>query len=316
MGRGIAYQFKLHYPENNKEYVRACRDGELYIGSIHSYREKDCEKLIVNFPTKNKWREKSQISYIRTGLDLLVSLVKKENIQSIAMPALGCGNGGLDWNEVKPVIEEKMSAIPNCNIVVFLPATPDGVAAAPKLSISSLVLLQIKMHLDNWGFLRMQYTGFFLNYYLKKEYFKFDNWKSGPYSNSLDVAAKKIKKYQEYLNVQNPEDTYKLAHQVITSRKTEVKLQKLLPAIEKAANYVNSIENDHDLEGITTVLYLIQNNVNDVEMNEEKVLELLKDRSKSETSKFTEQQISGYLNHLVDTRILYKNLFESYELND
>ena len=314
MGKGIAYQFKLRYPENNKDYVRACRSGELHIGSIHSY----CEggKFIVNIPTKNKWREKSKMSYVQIGLDLLVELIKEKNIQSIAVPPLGCGNGGLIWNEVKQVIEEKMSEVSNkCNVEVFEPTISYKAVAkvAPKLSVSSLVLLQMKMHLDNWGFMRMHKTGFFVNYFLKEEYFKFDKWKYGPYSHSIDVVAKGIKEYQDYYGLKNSYDTYELAYQVVVSKKAEEKLKKILPAIEKAADYVNSIKENHYLEGIATVLYLIENNT---EMSEEKVLELFKEWSEDKASRFTEDQILDCLYYLVKTRILEKNLCGFYDLNE
>lgn len=314
MGKGIAYQFKLRYPENNKDYIRACKSGELHIGSLHSYSEDG--KLIVNFPTKDKWREKSQMSYVQIGLDLLVSLIQEKEIKSIAVPPLGCGNGGLVWDEVKPLIEEKMSEISNvCDVMVFAPSTTYKAVAkeAPKLSLSSLALLQIKMHLTEWGFLRMQKTCFFVNYYLREDYFKFDKWKYGPYSHSIDVVAKGIKEYQDYYNLKNSDDTYKLAYQVVVSKKTEEKLQKIIPAIEKAAEYVNSIEDNHELEGVATVLYLIQNNE---EMDEEKVLKLFKDWSEDKAARFSKQQILDCLNYLVDTRILEKNLCGFYELNE
>lgn len=70
MGKGIAYQFKMRYPQNNKDYVRACKSGELRIGTIHFFFEEGI--WIINFPTKDKWREKSRISYVEIGLDRLV----------------------------------------------------------------------------------------------------------------------------------------------------------------------------------------------------------------------------------------------------
>ena len=169
------------------------------------------------------------------------------------------------------------------------------------------------MHLNDWGFLRMQKTCFFVNYYLKEDYFKFDKWKYGPYSHSIDVVAKGIKEYQNYYNLKNPDDTYKLAYQVVVSKKTEEKLKKLLPAVKKAADYVNSIEDNHELEGVATVLYLIQNNT---EMDEKKVLKLFKGWSEDKAARFTELQILDCLNYLVETRILKKNLLGLYELNE
>lgn len=104
MGKGIAYQFKLRFPENNRDYVRACKNGELQIGTIHSFSEDG--KEIVNFPTKDKWREKSQMRYVENGFDRLVDFIKENSITSIALPPLGCGNGGLIWGDVKQVVEK------------------------------------------------------------------------------------------------------------------------------------------------------------------------------------------------------------------
>lgn len=314
MGKGIAYQFKLRYPENNKSYVRACKNGKLFIGAIHSYNEDG--KLIVNFPTKDKWREKSKISHIKIGLELLVALIKEQNIKSVAMPPLGCGNGGLSWKEVKQVIEEKLTTVADyCNIMVYEPSTSYKVTSkkVPKLNVSSLVLLQIKMHLNNWGFLRMQNTAYFVNYYLKEDYFKFNKWKYGPYSHSIDIIAQGIKEYQDYYNLKNSDDTYRIAYQVVVSKNTVEKLQKLLPAIEKATKYVNSIEDNHNLQGVTTVLYLIQHNI---DVNEAKVLDLFKELSEDKKKVFTKQEILDCLNYLVETRILDKNLLGYYELNE
>lgn len=76
---------------------------------LHSYLEDS--KLIVNFPTKNKWREKSKMEYIVSGLDALIDLIKEKHITSIAIPPLGSGNGGLNWSEVKQVIIQKLSCL-------------------------------------------------------------------------------------------------------------------------------------------------------------------------------------------------------------
>ena len=109
MGKGIAYQFKLQFPENNISYINACKNGNLKIGTLHYYKEK--EKLIINFPTKNKWREKSHINYIEKGLDQLILLIAELKISSIAIPPLGSGNGGLIWADVKSIIEKKLTPL-------------------------------------------------------------------------------------------------------------------------------------------------------------------------------------------------------------
>jgi O-acetyl-ADP-ribose deacetylase (regulator of RNase III) len=79
-------------------------------------------KYIINFPTKRGWREKSRIEYIKTGLNDLVNEVDRLRISSIAVPPLGCGLGGLDWHNVKPMIEHAFVKLPEVKIFLFEPA--------------------------------------------------------------------------------------------------------------------------------------------------------------------------------------------------
>ena len=88
MGKGVAYQFKLKFPENNKAYIKACKDKTLHVGTIHTFVENGI--TIVNFPTKDKWRENSKISYIETALDVLVERLPGLHVKSVAIPPLGC----------------------------------------------------------------------------------------------------------------------------------------------------------------------------------------------------------------------------------
>ena len=94
------------------------------IGKVHVYELKNVEtnpRFIVNFPTKNYWREQSRIEDIESGLQSLVEAIKENEIKSIAMPALGCGLGGLDYAEVKPLIERAFVNLPNVDIFLFVP---------------------------------------------------------------------------------------------------------------------------------------------------------------------------------------------------
>lgn len=109
MGKGIAYQFKVKFPENNQSYVKACKTGMLKVGQIHYYVEDG--KTIINFPTKNKWREPSKMSYIEDGMDAFVQVLPTLNVKTVAIPPLGCGNGGLEWRVVKSVIVDKLQSL-------------------------------------------------------------------------------------------------------------------------------------------------------------------------------------------------------------
>ena len=109
MGKGIALQFKEAFPQNNKVYIDACKNKELAPGKLLSVWDENLilgRKLIINFPTKVHWRHPSKYEYIEKGLVALKDLIKEKNIKSLAMPPLGCGNGGLDWEVVKKLIEK------------------------------------------------------------------------------------------------------------------------------------------------------------------------------------------------------------------
>ncbi|MEH2160663.1 MAG: macro domain-containing protein [Nostoc sp.] len=99
MGKGIALQFKQAYPENFRQYKQACRAGKVKPGQMFTVATGGLlnPKYIINFPTKRHWRNNSKIEDIQSGLVALVQQVQQLAITSIAMPALGCGNGGLNW---------------------------------------------------------------------------------------------------------------------------------------------------------------------------------------------------------------------------
>ena len=107
MGKGIALMFKEQFPRNFEAYARACDAGEVRIGKMFVTENKELfgPRWIINFPTKTHWRVKTKIEWVEDGLKDLVRVIREKEIQSIAIPPLGCGNGGLDWSDVRPLIE-------------------------------------------------------------------------------------------------------------------------------------------------------------------------------------------------------------------
>lgn len=122
MGRGLALQYKNKYPQNFKEYEIACKKEIVKPGKmfVHQTGQLTNPKYIINFPTKRHWKGKSKIEDIESGLDDLLQVIQKLHIKSIAIPPLGSGLGGLEWNVVRTRIEAKLSNI-NCAIRVFEP---------------------------------------------------------------------------------------------------------------------------------------------------------------------------------------------------
>lgn len=122
MGKGIALQFKKQFPNNYKLYQKACKEKTIGIGKLFVTKEQTVfgVKTIINFPTKTDWRKPSEYSYIEAGLDDLVRVINDYQIQSIAIPPLGSGNGGLNWERVKSLIERKLSSVA-IEILVYEP---------------------------------------------------------------------------------------------------------------------------------------------------------------------------------------------------
>lgn len=108
-GKGLALDFKNMYPGNFEQFNMMCRAGLVATGKM--FLDMEGGKIIINFPTKKHWRDPSQYEYITEGLTDMARIIKKHQIQSIAIPALGCGNGGLDWEKVKPMIIEYMNPL-------------------------------------------------------------------------------------------------------------------------------------------------------------------------------------------------------------
>ena len=122
MGKGIALQFKQAFPENFKQYKKACNFKEVQPGKMFITSTGELfPKYIINFPTKRHWKGKSRIEDIESGLKALTALVEESNIKSISIPPLGCGNGGLNWREVKPKITSAFIELPDVQVVIFEP---------------------------------------------------------------------------------------------------------------------------------------------------------------------------------------------------
>lgn len=125
MGKGVALEFKKRFPTLFDDYVHRCERKTVKLGEPYLYRDRS-GLLIVNFPTKGHWRAASRLRDIEAGLDFLVAHLGEWGITSIALPPLGCGNGGLDWAEVGPLIYRKLHALP-LDVEVYAPyGTPTG----------------------------------------------------------------------------------------------------------------------------------------------------------------------------------------------
>lgn len=306
MGKGIAYQFKEKYPENNKNYVTACKSGKFSVGEILFFVEN--EKLIANFPTKNKWREKSQYSYIETGLKALKKGLIENKISSVAIPPLGCGNGGLDWNEVKKMITETFQNLP-IDVIIYEPSkffTPKKIEI-PKMSASHLILMKLKGEINASKFnkLRIQNAAFFLNIFSGNNYFKFEEYKFGPYAHSIEILSQQIKAFQDSYHV-TTKGAEEILYNNIISDSVKNTVEKYKQHVIQSTSFINSIESNHELEIVATIVAIchLYSQFNDDEI----VNYFLQNWPKYDKRRFSEDEIKLSINRLVKSNILIPQL--------
>jgi O-acetyl-ADP-ribose deacetylase (regulator of RNase III)/uncharacterized protein YwgA len=119
MGKGVALEFKKRFPANFEDYAKRCERKQVLLGEPYLFYDPSGQ-WIVNFPTKNHWRGPARLSDIERGLDHFVRHRTEWGIQSVAMPPLGCGNGGLEWSEVGPLMYRKLHELP-IDVQVYAP---------------------------------------------------------------------------------------------------------------------------------------------------------------------------------------------------
>lgn len=197
MGKGIALQFRNKWPENFRAYEAVCKAKKLRPGQMFVFDSGALVKpnFIVNFPTKDHWRDKSRIEYISDGLVDLVAQVRRLGIRSIAIPPLGCGNGGLDWAEVKPLIESAFAGLPDVDVRLF---PPDGApepksmevrTARPRMTPGRAAVLKVLDTYRALGYglskIEVQKLAYFLQEAGETLNLSFEKHAFGPYSDTL-----------------------------------------------------------------------------------------------------------------------------------
>lgn len=196
MGKGIALQFKNQYPNNYKLYLKACKDGDFRIGDLLVVTDESLlggKKTIINFPTKTDWRKPSEYGYIEQGLKKLVEIIKEKNIKSIAIPPLGAGNGGLEWNKIKAMMQYYLKNV-DADIIVFQPNSAiEEILKAErvKLTPARAMLLSVLFDLVRNGEFVSEFSAekvaYFLQRFGAKDSFKLEFSANfyGPYSGKV-----------------------------------------------------------------------------------------------------------------------------------
>lgn len=137
MGKGLALQFKKNFPDMFTEYKKKCKEGKISIGKLDLYKS-PFRYWILNFPTKDRWRKASKLDYIEKGLIEFTNKYREWSITSIAFPKLGCQQGGLNWVDVKPLMEKYLD-LPELKVEIFSykPSEPEVKKSATTKKLKS-----------------------------------------------------------------------------------------------------------------------------------------------------------------------------------
>nr|WP_231727272.1 macro domain-containing protein [Kordiimonas lipolytica] len=279
MGKGVALEFKRRWPENFKAYKKLCDQKQLSPGHMFIYDNggmlvESGPRYLINFPTKQHWRAKSKMSYISEGLDDFVIQVQKLGIKSVAVPPLGCGNGGLPWNDVRKVIESKLAGIDGVDFVVYAPknhfSSPEYENIPPKMTLARAALVKAVGDFEVFfgGHLTrisLQKIIYFLQALGVPFNLKFTRNTHGPYSESLNTILSEFERLN-YISgfskaeaeIQATRAAYSQADEFLSSERdtsTNEIIQKLGLLIEGyespfGMELLASVHYLHEVEGI------------------------------------------------------------------
>jgi O-acetyl-ADP-ribose deacetylase (regulator of RNase III) len=273
MGKGIALQFKESFDLNFKLYKKACKAGEVKIGKmfVTETGQLTGTKYIINFPTKTDWRSNTKLEYISAGLDDLLRIIEEKNITSIALPPLGCGNGGLDWKDVRPLIEAKLLPVAHkINIEVYEPghhsyARTTSKTEAPKLNKVRAIVLALAEKYNVLGFdishLEIQKLTYFLQELGQPDLnLRFEKGYYGPYATNLKHLLAHLEGYyfkgQIRFQDMKPTDALQLVqeclpdvHNIIETELEEDEKKRL----QKVGLLIEGFESPFGLELLATV---------------------------------------------------------------
>jgi len=204
MGKGIALQFKQAFPENFESYQKACHAKEVHPGRMFVYPTGSMlnPKYIINFPTKRHWRGPSHYEVIESGLKALIAEVRKLGIQTIAVPPLGCGLGGLDWSRVREMIENAFRQLPEVRVLLFEPTgTPEAKdmpvrTSRPHLTVARALFIKLMDQYTAMQYrltlLEIQKLAYFLQEAGQPLRLKFAAGHYGPYAPNLNKVLETL----------------------------------------------------------------------------------------------------------------------------
>lgn len=315
MGKGVALQFKQAYPEMEAAYVGACRRGELEPGRVHVW-ETDAlsgPKYVINFPTKREWFRRSRYEFIEAGLIALVEVVRSRGIRSIAVPPLGCGNGGLSWARVRPMIENAFTALPQADVLLYAPAGAPVVdrriirTRRPKLTRARSLLLALIDRYAVLGYtitlLEVQKLAYFLQAAGETMRLRFAKAPYGPYADNLNKVLELLEGHfiQGYDGERSPSKEISLTDTAADEAEAflagETEAQERL---RRVGRVIEGFETPYGLELLSSVHWFVSNSCSDAPLEPHQVVCGIHDWSLRKRRLFPAQDIGVAMNHLAE----------------
>ncbi len=280
MGKGIALQFRDAFPESAREYERAAKAGNVRVGTVLLSHGGSLlgPRWIIHFPTKKHWRNPSQLSWVRDGLLDLVRVIKREGIRSVAIPPLGCGNGGLAWDDVRPEIERALADLPDLDVTVFEPTeryqTPPKRTGLEVLTPARALVAELVRRYSVLGLecslLEVQKLAWFLHRAVERRSLKdplelkFAANKYGPYSHRLgfllDTLDGSYLHSEKRLPDAQPLDVLwfeESKREAVATFLASSAASEFVPALDDATALIDGFESPFGLELLATVDWLL-----------------------------------------------------------
>lgn len=268
MGKGIALQFKQAFPENFEAYQKDCKAKKIRPGKMFVYETGEIfnPKYIINFPTKRHWRGKSKIEDIADGLKMLIEEIRCYKIKSVAVPPLGCGLGGLDWNVVRPMIEKSFEEIPEVKVLLYAPkGAPDAKempvrTERPKLTDARALFLKLMeqylISAYRLTLLEIQKLAYFLQEAGEPLRLKYEAGLYGPYAHNLNKVLEILEGHfiRGYGDSQKPDVELELLPKAIDEANTYLaNNKKSIERLMKVAKIIEGFETPYGMELLSSV---------------------------------------------------------------
>jgi O-acetyl-ADP-ribose deacetylase (regulator of RNase III) len=270
MGKGIALQFKQAFPENYREYEKACAAGKVALGHMLVFATGAMvnPKFIINFPTKQHWKGKSKIEDVRKGLVALIEEVRKRAIRSIAIPPLGCGNGGLDWSEVRPMIEAAFAELPHVQVLLFEPsgapkaATMPVRTTVPTMTRARALFVKLIEQYCEPGYrltlLEMQKLAYLLQMAGEPLRLNFVKHNFGPYAENLNHVLQRIEGHfiRGYGDRKAQAEIHLMPHAAEKASEVLAEDEEARKRLNRVSQAIEGFETPYSMELLATVLWV------------------------------------------------------------